>query len=108
MNQNLRVNKTNFHTKGFALGLALKQRRNATRKSPIAHTSVRVTLASVELVIGVIRRKNPIYPIIQYYQTDISPLESVPCILNEICVQTIHSPFTFRLKNRYTGNIKSK
>ena len=35
MNQNLRVNKTNFHVKGFALGLALKQRRNATRKSPI-------------------------------------------------------------------------
>ena len=35
MNQNLRVNKTNFHIKGFALGLALKQRGNATRKSPI-------------------------------------------------------------------------
>ena len=27
--------KTNFHVKGFALGLALKQRRKATRKSPI-------------------------------------------------------------------------
>ena len=35
MNHNLRVNKTNFYMKGFALGLALKQRRNATRKSPI-------------------------------------------------------------------------
>ena len=35
MNQNLCVNKTNFHMKGFALGLALKQRRNATQKSPI-------------------------------------------------------------------------
>ena len=35
MNQNVRVNKTNFHTKAFALALALKQRRNATRKSPI-------------------------------------------------------------------------
>ena len=35
MNQNLRVNKTNFNMKGFALGLALKQRRKATRKSPI-------------------------------------------------------------------------
>ena len=35
MNQNLRVNKTNFHMKGFTLGLALKQRRKATRKSPI-------------------------------------------------------------------------
>ena len=32
MNQNLRVNKTNFHVKGFALGLTLKQRRKATRK----------------------------------------------------------------------------
>ena len=35
MNQNLRVNKTNFHMKDFALGLALKQRRKATQKSPI-------------------------------------------------------------------------
>ena len=35
MNQNLRVNKTYFHMKGFALGLALKQKRKATRKSPI-------------------------------------------------------------------------
>ena len=26
------MNKTNFYTKGFALGLALKLRRNATRK----------------------------------------------------------------------------
>ena len=32
----LHVNKTNFHMKGFALGLALKQRRKATRKLPIA------------------------------------------------------------------------
>ena len=31
----LHVNKTNFHMKGFALGLALKQRRKTTRKSPI-------------------------------------------------------------------------
>ena len=31
----LHVNKTNFHMKGFTLGLALKQRRKATRKSPI-------------------------------------------------------------------------
>ena len=38
MNQNLHVNKTNFHMKGFALGLALKQRRNATWKLPIAFT----------------------------------------------------------------------
>ena len=35
--QNLRVNKTNFHMKGFAVGLALKQRWKATRKSPIYH-----------------------------------------------------------------------
>ena len=34
MNQNVRVNKTNFHIKGFAPGLASKQRRKATRKSP--------------------------------------------------------------------------
>ena len=32
MNQNLCVNRTNFLMKGFALGLALKQRRKATRK----------------------------------------------------------------------------
>ena len=30
MNQNLHVNITNFHMKGFTLGLALKQRQNAT------------------------------------------------------------------------------
>ena len=30
----LHVNKTKIHMKGFALGLALKQRRNVTRKSP--------------------------------------------------------------------------
>ena len=30
----LRVNKTNFHMKGFVLGLALKQKQKATRKSP--------------------------------------------------------------------------
>ena len=35
MNQNLCVNKTNFHMKDFALGLALKQRQNPTWKSPI-------------------------------------------------------------------------
>ena len=35
MNQDLRVNKTTFHIKGFALGLTLKQRRKVTRKSPI-------------------------------------------------------------------------
>ena len=28
----LHVNKTNFHMKGFALGLALKQRQKATQK----------------------------------------------------------------------------
>ena len=39
----LHVNKTNFHMKGLALGLALKQRQNATRKSPIElHNSVEV------------------------------------------------------------------
>ena len=31
----LHVNKTDFHTKSFALGLALKQRWKAIRKSPI-------------------------------------------------------------------------
>ena len=31
----LHVNKTNFQMKGFARGLAFKQRRKATRKSPI-------------------------------------------------------------------------
>ena len=29
----LHVNKTNIHMKGFALGISLKQRRKATRKS---------------------------------------------------------------------------
>ena len=31
----LHVNKIDFHMKGFALGLTLKQRQKATRKSPI-------------------------------------------------------------------------
>ena len=31
----MRANKTNFHMKGFALGLASKQRSKATQKSPI-------------------------------------------------------------------------
>ena len=31
----LHVNKTNFHMKGFTLGLTLQQRQKATRKSPI-------------------------------------------------------------------------
>ena len=36
-----RVNKTNFHMKGFAPGLSLKKRRKATRKSPIQrHTRI--------------------------------------------------------------------
>ena len=43
MKQNLRVNKTNFQMKGFALGLALKQRRKATWKSPIENTAKSVS-----------------------------------------------------------------
>ena len=50
MNQNLRVNKTNFHMKDFTLGLALKQRRKATRKSPIRINLSLETQASVRLV----------------------------------------------------------
>ena len=34
----LHVNKTNFHLKGFTLGLVLKERRKATQKWPI-HTT---------------------------------------------------------------------
>ena len=46
----LHVNKTNFHMKGFALGLALKQRRKATRKSPIdLHLSISAQLRSAHL-----------------------------------------------------------
>ena len=38
MNQNLYLNRTNFHMKGFALGLGLKQRRKATRELPISQS----------------------------------------------------------------------
>ena len=31
------MNKTNFHMKGFTLGLALKQRQKATQKLPIVN-----------------------------------------------------------------------
>ena len=41
----LHVNKTNFHMKGFALGLALKQRPKATRKSPNLLYFIRHVLA---------------------------------------------------------------
>ena len=47
MNQNLRVNKSNFHMKSFALGLALKQRRKATQKSPISFNPTLVTLITI-------------------------------------------------------------
>ena len=39
----LHVNKTNLHKKGFTPGLALKQRRKATWKSPIACVAQIVT-----------------------------------------------------------------
>ena len=45
----LRVNKTNFHMKDFALGLALKQRRKATRKSPIVALCYFTTVKTVYL-----------------------------------------------------------
>ena len=38
----LRVSKTDFHMKGLAVGLALKQRRKATRKSPNIQNTVAV------------------------------------------------------------------
>ena len=40
----LHVNKTNFHIKGFALELVLKQRRKATQKSPIWTGNIHVVL----------------------------------------------------------------
>ena len=40
----LHVNKTNFYMKGFALGLALKQGRKASRKSPIASRIFALTI----------------------------------------------------------------
>ena len=45
----LHVNKTNFHVKGFALGLALKQRRKATGKSPIQDCIVYLYLQEDQL-----------------------------------------------------------
>ena len=58
-NQNFHVNKTNFLTKGFTLGLALKHRRQVTRKRAIAlskdskfqtENMVRITTALIWLV----------------------------------------------------------
>ena len=48
--ENLHVNKSNFHVKGFALGLALKQRWKATRKSPI-NTGKRTEWSPIRSVI---------------------------------------------------------
>ena len=42
----LHVNKTDFHMKGFALGLALKQRRKATRK-----WSIRLIVLPADVVV---------------------------------------------------------
>ena len=47
MNQNFRVNKPNFHMKGFALGLALKQRRKATRKLSIKVSFIFILLSEL-------------------------------------------------------------
>ena len=44
----MRVNKTNFHMKGFALGLALKQRRNVNRKSPTAYRARLIRVKSAK------------------------------------------------------------
>ena len=42
MNQNLRVNKANFHMKGYALDLALKQKQKAIRKWPLGNICFRI------------------------------------------------------------------
>ena len=52
----LRVNKTDFHMKGFALGLALKQRRKVTRKVEVRFTSV---VAISEALGGMTRMRLP-------------------------------------------------
>ena len=46
------VNKTNFHMKGFALGLALKQRQKATQKSPILNAPLHCTSGTFQLIAG--------------------------------------------------------
>ena len=56
MNQNLCVNKANFHMKGFALGLTLKQRRKATRKSPITW---KCTVQIHDLLMGQLTKSTP-------------------------------------------------
>ena len=60
MNQHSRVNKTNFHMKGFAQGLALKQRRKETRlldsndPNPNPHMAISVeTLKRRPILFGV-------------------------------------------------------
>ena len=56
MNQNLCVNKTNFHVKGFALGLTLKQRQKATRKPPI---SINLVLSDKTIMNFITRKSMP-------------------------------------------------
>ena len=48
----LHVNKTSFHTKGFTLGLTLKQRRKAPQKSPIGKVEVGKGTAEVRKMRG--------------------------------------------------------
>ena len=50
MNHNLRVNRTNFHMKGFTLGLALKQRQSTSTPLLLAqrHTPLSTHLCSIK------------------------------------------------------------
>ena len=71
----LHVNKTNFHMKGFTLGLALKQRRKATRKSSILSSENTVTFQNMgNTVIG-----RYMYSILVYSEHTVIPVSPRIC-----------------------------
>ena len=58
----MHVNKTNFQMKGFALGLALKQRQNATWKSPIGSTQSHNVFSLTEVQPNCLKYQSKLYP----------------------------------------------
>ena len=104
MNQNLHVNKTDFHMKGFALGLALKQRRNATRKSPIRkshpeHAYKGISQSSVILLTTLIGHNA-----VEYYHTTTLANQLKNSCYNGMLVP-VRTSVDLRRRNKYNNGL---
>ena len=65
----LHVNKTSFHMNDFALGLTLKQRRKATRKSPHFPRQRRQFIYQIEPIL--------VNVVLTFYSLCMCPKESI-------------------------------